>query len=1101
VNAGVLTHDRTPTSFSRRKFEGVRRMTHEDTAPAPGLMPHLLSALSLSERASFLRRAATFRARPEADTRRAAATLARWKSRQPFSAGELFAERLRQDGLSEEDLLVVLGPPEDWAGIVDTALAWLQDLERLYAAPASLDDDPEFARYAEQGSNGFLWIAYPLIREGVRRFRKRVGAFAARGAPFDAASAERLVLPHLLATLKRALDLVMVLELNVARVQGALTGESSQERFRTFCDSLRRQDVRLAIAREYAVLFRTLHLRATNWLDFSVELLQRVEDDWELIRTRLAAGADPGELTSIDIGAGDRHRGGRTVAILEFSTGLRVVYKPHAQSIDVHFGEFLEWLNAAGFETPFRILHVIDRGSYGWSEFVTHQPCSSRNEVERFYRRLGGYLAAFHALRARDMHFENVIAASEFPVPVDLETLFHNDADVTEQYAPRSTLRSSVMQVMLLPQPVRLRGRRGRRHERPRREERTGVPDGENLVVGRGRDGRDAGGPRHDRAVMVARNRPTVEGEEVVAGEYLEAFVAGFRRVYRLLEERRHELQAPGGLLHRFADDEVRFVARPTATYGALLTPCVHPDRLRDAIERDQAFDVLWADAARHPALTRLIPAETKDLRGGDVPLFTSRPDSRDLWTSDGERIPDFFDRPAMALVREALDRMGDEDLARQERFIRMAVASAEEVPLPGTAAAVRLSAQRGALDLARAVGDQLCRYALQDEACANWIGVTPLASDGRATIHPLDAALYNGLAGCSLFLGYLGAATGDEAYERLALKSLNSVRRHLEHGRASGMAAPGVGAFTGLGGIIYTMTHLAVLWDDASLIEEAKALAAQVPDLVALDTSLDVIGGSAGAIAALDVLHRINASDDLLKAAVACGERLLQQQQPQHTGIGWKTGDFDRPLTGFSHGVAGIAWALLKLAAWSGDARFREAAESAIAYERSTFVPEQANWPDYRVPLRGDGSPPRCETAWCHGAPGIGLARIDSLRFMDDRETREEIHIALRKTVEAEFGVHHSLCHGDLGHLDVLLHAAQRVDGSWWSEAGERLARETLVGIAERGCLVSRQAHLVPPGLMIGLAGIGYGLLRLADPDRVPSVLVLAPPTARASP
>ena len=115
----------------------------------------------------------------------------------------------------------------------------------------------------------------------------------------------------------------------------------------------------------------------------------------------------------------------------------------------------------------------------------------------------------------------------------------------------------------------------------------------------------------------------------------------------------------------------------------------------------------------------------------------------------------------------------------------------------------------------------------------------------------------------------------------------------------------------------------------------------------------------------------------------------------------------------------------------------------------------------------------------------------------MDDRETREEIHVALRKTVEAEFGVHHSLCHGDLGHLDVLLHAAQRVDGSWWSGAGERLARETLIGIAERGCLVSRQAHLVPPGLMIGLAGIGYGLLRLADPDRVPSVLVLAPPAA----
>lgn len=32
-------------------------------------------------------------------------------------------------------------------------------------------------------------------------------------------------------------------------------------------------------------------------------------------------------------------------------------------------------------------------------------------------------------------------------------------------------------------------------------------------------------------------------------------------------------------------------------------------------------------------------------------------------------------------------------------------------------------------------------------------------------------------------------------------------------------------------------------------------------------------------------------------------------------------------------------------------------------------------------------------------------------------------------------------------------------------------------------------------PGLLAGLAGLGYGLLRLADPQRVPSVPALAGP------
>jgi lantibiotic modifying enzyme len=32
----------------------------------------------------------------------------------------------------------------------------------------------------------------------------------------------------------------------------------------------------------------------------------------------------------------------------------------------------------------------------------------------------------------------------------------------------------------------------------------------------------------------------------------------------------------------------------------------------------------------------------------------------------------------------------------------------------------------------------------------------------------------------------------------------------------------------------------------------------------------------------------------------------------------------------------------------------------------------------------------------------------------------------------------------------------------------------------------------------MAGLAGIGYELLRLAEPDKVPSVLLIAPPERR---
>ena len=43
-------------------------------------------------------------------------------------------------------------------------------------------------------------------------------------------------------------------------------------------------------------------------------------------------------------------------------------------------------------------------------------------------------------------------------------------------------------------------------------------------------------------------------------------------------------------------------------------------------------------------------------------------------------------------------------------------------------------------------------------------------------------------------------------------------------------------------------------------------------------------------------------------------------------------------PLTGFSHGAAGGAYALLRLARMSGRAAFRAAAEEALEYENVLF-------------------------------------------------------------------------------------------------------------------------------------------------------------------
>jgi lantibiotic modifying enzyme len=72
-----------------------------------------------------------------------------------------------------------------------------------------------------------------------------------------------------------------------------------------------------------------------------------------------------------------------------------------------------------------RTLKLIERGDYGWSEFVVASLCTAQDEVARFYEHQGSYLALLYALNAVDLHNENVIAAGEHPMLVDLEALFH----------------------------------------------------------------------------------------------------------------------------------------------------------------------------------------------------------------------------------------------------------------------------------------------------------------------------------------------------------------------------------------------------------------------------------------------------------------------------------------------------------------------------------------------------------------------------------------------------------------------------------------------------------------------------------------------------
>jgi lantibiotic modifying enzyme len=298
-------------------------------------------------------------------------------------------------------------------------------------------------------------------------------------------------------------------------------------------------------------------------------------------------------------------------------------------------------------------------------------------------------------------------------------------------------------------------------------------------------------------------------------------------------------------------------------------------------------------------------------------------------------------------------------------------------------------------------------------------------------------------------------------------------------------------------------MMHLDALWDMPSLSADIDDLLEWLPSRIEHDRQYDIIGGAAGCIATMLSLYRWRQREPALAVAVQCGDWLLANAQSMEQGIAWPFNvGKSKPLTGYAHGAAGAAAALLELASATGLERFRSAGIAAIAYERSLYSAEAGNWPDLRDPeIAGlalvDGKTP-CGTAWCHGAPGIGLGRLQVLPLLDEPAVRDEIAIAVQTTLSYGASPNHCLCHGALGNLALMVEAGHRLDRADWLAQAEERAAGTLESIAAHGWLCGVPMGVETPDLMTGIGGIGYGCLRLAEPERAPLVLLLEGPPGK---
>ncbi len=694
----------------------------------------------------------------------AAKRLAAWCSASASGDWLLFSRRLERDGLTLAQVLARFATVRRRAS---AALpAWIEDAIWIEAALGGEGQEPAAsARRCAAGAARFPFDDpfAPLVEQAKVRLWAAVTEPVSAGLSGSARADLRQLLVKVLCDLCAAVlyERFAKARQASAAVAGPESGAATSI-YDQFAADMHNGGFR-RLFEDKPVLLRLISLLTRQWLTTSREFVTRLHADLAAIRHDILQCDHTGRVARIEGGLSDPHHGGHSVLTVEFENGARCMYKPKDLRVDAAWHTLVERLNRAGAAVELRAMRAAARADYGWTEYVEHAGAADAEGCRQFFRRAGAWLALFHCFAAGDVHQENMIAAGDQPVPIDLETILQTateeetaEPEVQAVAAAKEIIASSVLAVGLLP----AYGRSG----------------GNNIYVvggvasdwtaGTRLQWQDMNSDTMRPATVPDAGRPTanlphVGGRYARLGDHVADFIAGFEDYAKFLLAQSRD-GSGAGLFDGFAGLPVRKVVRPTQFYYMLL------QRLKD--DRTMGDGVIWS--AQADFLARLADweqdsdpawplgrAERTALLELNVPRFVLPSDGHELGDPAKTSVR-IETTPGLERARARLGSLNEEEIAWQINVIRQATSgvssvatalSAAEGPQPLSCSAAAPARETFAAAADR-VAEEVSRRAIRRGAGAAWIGLVWLGDSEVSQLTVLGLDLYNGACGIALF-------------------------------------------------------------------------------------------------------------------------------------------------------------------------------------------------------------------------------------------------------------------------------------------------------------------------------------------------------------
>ncbi len=863
----------------------------------------------------------------------------------------------------------------------------------------------------------------------------------------------------------------------------------SESNFDSFCYFLRTPEGQRYFMTHQPGAFNLAADLICQHIAVSTEIIERVSTNLSALCDSPWGPKAGAGLVALDMGAGDTHAGHRSVTILTFSDGTKVVLKPRDTRIEVAYNEFVRWSNEQGF-TQLPVVRQLTASGYGFSEFI--ESGETRRD-HKFYDAIGQLLAIHFLLGGSDLHYENLLTdARNRPVVVDAETLLaprRNDAlsPKIDQFAPavRNAVSASVLGVGLLPAKMVSADK-----EAPALDiGAVGYQPGQQSPF---RVLRSINAGRDDMRLELARI--TLEGGpqpvadlDVVARR--DAIQAGLRRTLLGIYSRRDEVA--DFVVTHFAGLEARLVVVPTVFYAQLLRMATHPLAVEDPLVRAVVCHrVALLSTGQTPGATKLadqlIENEVTELMRGDVPTFWHQVDTCNLRSAGSPtEMVGFATNSGLSEALRRIESLSVDEIQTQVDLVSLAFAASfppgsEQTRTSLAASGVDDSDWEPTVSDMHLLVSRLMRTQISDPRPnhpSTWIAPLISSEDNlQWSAGLIGHDLYGGTSSVALSLAAYAHRYRDDCAARTAVAVFGPLSNQVETNRLEGPEAHTEG-LVGLPGICWALSTASDLLPDLDV--DRGLLLDRMAKMKPLGEALEVVAGQAGTLlCALAIAERVGAHTQSHAAVDSIAEKF-------HIALERKLADKGAPVdyTGFAHGMGGLIAALLCHHRFSDSSRSLRLAYQVQQLLDDAFDIELNDWP--RVLGGAEQS-----FGWCHGAPGLLLSRL-AWRGIDDSILASPfVDRLLELTLQRGLGSNMTYCHGDLGTLEILRIFDTTVGGGELRTCLQQALFQMTHDDLHAAALGATNRHQCSTSLFVGSVGAIWALARVDNPQLHPSPL-----------